>query len=259
MYRAPMATLAAILAIVLIVCTPLQSNAQAADKVYTNGTIYTVDDAFSTASAVAIIDGRFVYVGDDAGVREHIGPGTEVFDLDGKTIIPGLHDAHVHIRFGERELYPRTPDIRTGLGEWASVERMQEVIRHALETGEGMRPGPEPRWIVLSGWMSDVWDPPVFRKELLDAAAPDNPVFISRYTHGSGANSKALELAGIDRETTFPGGGHIGHDADGEPDGRLYDAVIVGVDPTGDHRVVKPAVGQAAFHRIARRFGHEMR
>jgi predicted amidohydrolase YtcJ len=197
--------------------------AQEADRAWVNGTIYTVDEDFSTATALAVRDGRFIYVGDDAGIEAHIGPSTFVVDLAGRTILPGLHDAHIHIRLGERELYPRTPDVRTGLGEWASVERMQEVIRHALETGEGMRPGPEPRWIVLHGWMSDVWDPPVFRKELLDAAAPDNPVFISRYTHGSGANSKALELAGIDRNTPDPEGGHIKKDANGEPTGEFVE------------------------------------
>jgi len=197
--------------------------AQEADRVYINGTIYTVDEDFSTASALAVKDGEFLYVGDAAGVEALIGPSTFVTDLEGKTVIPGLHDAHVHIRYGERELYPRTPDIRTGIGEWASVERMQEVIRHALATGEGMRPGPEPRWIVLSGWMSAVWDPPVFRKELLDAAAPNNPVFISRYTHGSGANSKALELAGITRDTPDPEGGHIKKDENGEPTGEFVE------------------------------------
>jgi len=202
---------------------PAAASAQTADRVYLNGIVQTVDDAFSTASAFAVLDGEFVYVGTDEGAQAHVGPTTEVFDLDGKTVIPGLHDAHTHIRYGERELYPRTPDIRTGLGEWASVERMQEVIRRALETGEGMRPGPEPRWIVLSGWMSDVWDPPVFRKDLLDAAAPDNPVFISRYTHGSGANSKALELAGITRDTPDPEGGHIKKDENGEPTGEFVE------------------------------------
>jgi len=199
------------------------SYAQEADRAYVNGTIYTVDENFRTASAIAMKDGTFIYVGDDAGVRAHIGPRTFVVDLEGKTIIPGLHDSHVHIRYGERELYPQVPDIRTGIGELASVERMQEVIRHSLATGEGMRPGPEPRWLVLSGWMSDVWDPPEFRKELIDAVAPDNPVFISRYTHGSAANSKALELAGITRDTPDPEGGHIKKDKDGEPTGEFVE------------------------------------
>ncbi len=199
------------------------SDAPEADRVYLNGNIYTVDKEFSTASAIAVKDGRFIYVGDDAGAKAYIGPLTFVFDLEGKTVIPGLHDAHVHIRYGERELYPRIPDIRPAIGEWASVERMQQVIKRCLATGEGMRPGPEPRWLVLSGWMSDVWDPPEFRKELIDAVAPDNPVFISRYTHGSGANSKALELAGITRDTPDPPGGHIKKDKNGEPTGEFVE------------------------------------
>ncbi|MGD2120744.1 MAG: amidohydrolase [Gemmatimonadota bacterium] len=194
-----------------------------ADVAYINGNIYTVDADFSTATALAVKDGRFVYVGDEAGVQAHIGSGTDVVDLEGRTILPGLHDSHVHIRYGERELYPQIPDIRTNLGDWASVEQMQAAIRRALETGEGLRPGPEPRWVVLSGWMSAVWDPPVFRKELLDAAAPENPVFISRYTHGSGANSKALELAGITRDTPDPEGGHIKKDENGEPTGEFVE------------------------------------
>ena len=196
---------------------------QKADKVYVNGNIYAVDEEFSTASAMAVKGGKFIYVGDDAGAQAYVGPRTFVFDLEGKTVIPGLHDAHVHIRYGERELYPRIPDIRPSIGEWASVERMQEVIKRCLATGEGMRPGPEPRWLVLSGWMSDVWDPPEFHKELIDAVAPDNPVYIIRYTHGSGANSKALELAGITRETPDPPGGHIKKDKNGEPTGEFVE------------------------------------
>ena len=220
-YPASLVTLALLGAALL--GTACADAGQEADLAYINGTVYTVDSDFSTASALAVKDGEFVYVGDDEGAQAHIGASTEVVDLEGRTIIPGLHDAHVHIRYGERELYPQVPDIRENLGDWASVERMQEVIRHALETGEGMRPGPEPRWIVLRGWMSAVWDPPVFRKELLDAAAPDNPVFISRYTHGSGANSKALELAGITRDTPDPEGGHIKKDESGEPTGEFVE------------------------------------
>ncbi len=196
---------------------------QVADRVYLNGNVYTVDAAFSTASAFAVKDGEFIYVGDDAGAEAHVGPVTFVTDLGGRTVIPGLHDAHIHIRFGERELYPQIPDIRPAIGEWASVERMQEVVRRSLATGEGMRPGPEPRWLVLRGWMSDVWDPPEWRKELIDAVAPDNPVYIIRYTHGSAANSKALELAGITRDTPDPEGGHIKKDARGEPTGEFVE------------------------------------
>ncbi|MGI9202397.1 MAG: amidohydrolase [Woeseiaceae bacterium] len=197
--------------------------AQEADTVYVNGTVYTVNEVFGKSSAFAVKDGSFIYVGDDTGAREHIGPLTFVVDLDGKTVIPGLHDAHIHIRFGERELYPRIPDIRAKIGEWASVERMQEVVTHSLASGAGMRPGPEPRWLVLRGWMSDVWEPPVWRKELIDAVAPDNPVYIIRYTHGSAANSKALELAGITRDTPDPEGGHIKKDENGEPTGEFVE------------------------------------
>ena len=207
----------------ILILTPAAVFAQDADTVYVNGTVYTVDDTFSKATAFAIADGSFIYVGNDADARSLAGPTTTVIDLDGKTVIPGLHDAHIHIRFGEREMYPRIPDIRESIGEWASVERMQEVVRRALATGEGMRPGSEPRWIVLRGWMSDVWEPPVWRKELIDAVAPDNPVYIIRYTHGSAANSKALELAGITRDTPDPEGGHIKKDENGEPTGEFVE------------------------------------
>ena len=207
----------------VLVLAPAALVAQEADTVYMNGNVYTVDDSFSTASAFAIKDRSFIYVGDDAGAEEHVGPLTFVVDLEGQTVIPGLHDAHIHIRFGERELYPRIPDIRANIGEWASVERMQQVVRNSLATGAGMRPGPEPRWLVLRGWMSDVWEPPVWRKELIDAVAPDNPVYIIRYTHGSAANSKALELAGIDRNTPDPEGGHIKKDENGEPTGEFVE------------------------------------
>jgi predicted amidohydrolase YtcJ len=100
---------------------------------------------------------------------------------------------------------------------------MQDVVRRSLASGAGMRPGPEPRWLVLRGWMSDVWEPPVWQKELIDAVAPDNPVYIIRYTHGSAANSKALELAGITRDTPDPEGGHIKKDKNGEPTGEFVE------------------------------------
>ena len=127
--------------IVLLALAPDALVAQEADTVHVNGIVHTVDEAFSKASAFAVKNGEFIYVGDDAGARSHVGPLTFVVDLAGKTVIPGLHDAHLHIRFGERELYPRIPDIRQTLGEWASIERMQELVRQSLAKGEkGVEP-----------------------------------------------------------------------------------------------------------------------
>jgi len=97
--------------------------------------------------------------------------------------------------------------------------------------------------------MSDVWDPPEFRKELIDAVAPDNPVYIRRYTHGSGANSKALELAGITRDTPDPPGGHIKKDKNGEPTGEFVErapaqltSLIPPLPPTTDYEISRNLV-----------------
>jgi len=197
-----------------------------ADKVYINANVITVDRMHNCtkASAFAVKNGWFIYVGDEAGVQSHIGPGTLVFDLGGKTVIPGLHDSHMHYRLGARELYPQTPDIREELGKWASVERMQAVIKDCLATGKGIRVGKDgQQWLVLSGWMSDVWDPPVFHRKLIDEVCPDIPVYITRYTHGSGCNTKALELAGITKDTPDPEGGHIKKDEQGEVTGEFVE------------------------------------
>ena len=86
----------ALVAVALLLQAPVHAQ-EAADRAYINATVYTVDDGFTMASAVAIRDGRFVYVGDEAGLEAHVGSNTLVVDLDGRTILPGLHDAHAHI------------------------------------------------------------------------------------------------------------------------------------------------------------------
>ena len=75
--------LAVLLPLVTCLASPAEVQAQAADRVYVNGNIYTVDESFTTASALAVLDGRVTYVGSDAGVQAHVGPNTQVFDLDG--------------------------------------------------------------------------------------------------------------------------------------------------------------------------------
>ena len=186
-----------------------------ADTVYLNGNIYTVDDTFSTASAMAIKGDRFIYVGSNAGVQEYIGPGTAVIDLNGKTVVPGLMDSHIHFSGVGTKLFSRDVDCY-----WLPLDELQAAIANAIATGVGLRPGPEPRWFRGSGYNDAIWDPPVAHKELLDVVSPNNPVYISRYCgHAGLANSKAMEIAGITDETPDPAKGHIVRDAEGHATG----------------------------------------
>lgn len=189
-----------------------------ADTVYLNGNIYTVDEAFSVAEAFAIKGDRFIYVGSNEGAKEFIGTRTAVIDLEGKTVVPGLHDSHNHFTNIGEKLNARDISIY-----WKSVQEIRDIIQHAIETGEEMRPkvGDEPQWLVLDGYFEGVWEPKVFHKSLFDDISPDTPIYFRRYTHGGAANSKALEIAGITKDTPDPEGGMIVRDENGEPTGEL--------------------------------------
>lgn len=196
----------------MIIPAGMVGAAEEADTVYLNGNIYTVDDAFSTASAMAIKGDSFIYVGSDAGVQDYIGPGTAVIDLNGKTVVPGLMDSHIHFEsVGQNILFPMVECWRTPLDELLS-----KIEARADEVGPG-------EWIIGWGYDETFWDPPVAYKELLDAVSPDNPVFMYRVCwHAGWANSKAMELAGIDAggiPTPDPEGGVIVRDAAGNPTG----------------------------------------
>lgn len=202
---------------VSLLMVPAVAAEEEADTVYINGNIYTVDEAFSTASAMAIKGDSFIYVGSDAGVQAYIGAGTAVVDLNGKTVVPGLMDSHQHWTGVGTALYSRDPDFY-----WKSIEETQATIANAIATGVGVRPGPD-GWIRGRGYNDAIWDPPVAHKDLLDVVSPDNPVYISRYCgHAGFANSKAMEICGIDADgiiTPDPEGGTIVRDAEGNPTG----------------------------------------
>ncbi|MBY0337125.1 MAG: amidohydrolase [Acetobacteraceae bacterium] len=196
-----------------------------ADTILTGGRIITCDARFSTAEAVAIRDGRFLAVGDAAMVARHRGPLTEVRDLAGAAVMPGLIDGHAHMdREGLKDVFPTLSGCRSVA---AIRARIRELARRA-------KPG---EWIVTM----PVGEPPYYfdlpdsleerrwpTREDLDEAAPDNPVYIRpiwgywRHTLPlvSIANSRALALAGIGRGTRPPVGSvEIGRDARGEPNG----------------------------------------
>ncbi len=201
-------------AILLIVLTPACSRAATvrADTVYLNGTIYTVDDKNPKASAMAVKGDKFIYVGSDTNAKKYVGSGTVVIDLKGKTILPGLIDAHIHFS-GVGEAKMRLDAF------WKPKQEILDAVAAAYKKGN------KGDWIEGRGWNQEVWTPAVFpTKEDLDKVSPDSPVYLGRTDgHAGWVNTKALEIAGITKNTPNPQGGEIIKDANGEPTGILVD------------------------------------
>ena len=190
----------------------------AADRVFLNGVVYTVDDQRSRAQAVAVEDGRISYVGDEAGVRALIGKTTVVHDLEGGMLLPGFHDSHIH--------------ILAGVATEAECDLLRidehEAVTARLRECRKLEGFGEDRWVIGSGWSEWLWPDSRPHKAELDALFPDRPVFLgSSYGHSAWVNSRALELAGITSETQDPPQGVIERDtASGEPMGTLRDAAV---------------------------------
>ena len=176
-----------------------------ADLILYNGKIVTVDDAFSIREAIVIKDGRIAAVGANEMRNQYAAART--IDLRGRMVMPGFHDTHIHLAGHSRRYID--------LNDTTSLEQLkQQVSEKAREMGAG-------EWITGSGW-----DEYHFREERkplrsdLDAAAPNNPVVLTRAGgHSSVGNSKALELAEIHKGMPDPERGLIERDAQGEPNG----------------------------------------
>ncbi|MFZ0324075.1 MAG: amidohydrolase [Actinomycetes bacterium] len=185
-----------------------------ADLVITNVDVYTVDGARSWARGVAIKDGRIAAVeSDPARLREHVGLRTEVMSLPGRMLVPGFQDAHVHTPFAGRNR------LRIFLNDLEGREAYLEAVgRYADEN-------PDEPWIIGGGWAMEYFPGGTPSKADLDAVVPDRPVFLfNRDVHGAWVNSKALEIAGIDKDTPDPQDGRIERDPQtGEPMGTLQE------------------------------------
>ena len=188
----------------------------AADLVLLNGKIWTVDPARPQAGAVAVRGGRIAAVGSTAEIRRWAGPATEVIDLGGKLVVPGFNDAHVHFYSGGRNL--ASVQLRSARSQTEFRDRIREFAARQ----------PEGRWILGGDWDHENWSPAALpTRRLIDAVTPGRPVFVSRLDgHMALANGRALELAGIGRNTPDPPGGSIVRDASGEPTGVLKDAAM---------------------------------
>jgi predicted amidohydrolase YtcJ len=212
-----MKTLAAPLLMIISALVFLQPAAKVppADLVFKNGNIYTVDDARPKAEAVAVKADRIVFVGSNGEAQKYVGRNTRVIDLRGRTMVPGMTDAHHHLSgVGFREM---TLNLE-------GINNLEDFLAKVKERVVQKKPG---EWVTGRGWIETFWTPPVFPTRWdLDKVAPENPVFLDRADgHGAVANSAALKIAGVDKSTPSPFGGEISRDKQsGEPNGMLLDA-----------------------------------
>jgi predicted amidohydrolase YtcJ len=213
----------------------------AADLVLINGRIWTVNEAQPQAEAVACLGRRILAVGSTAEVRTWIGSGTRVIDLKGRRVLPGFNDAHLHFYTGGAQL------AGVKLRDARSPAEFRERIGAFAATL------PKGRWITGGDWDHENWTPPQLpTRAWIDAVTPDHPVFVNRLDgHMALANSLALRLAGLSRQSADPPGGAIVRDARGEPTGLLKDAAMQAVErviPQPSPEELAGALGAAMRH-----------
>ena len=221
-----------------------------ADLLLLNGRIWTGVESRQQegeVDAVACLGGLIIEVGRTTDLRRLVGPRTRVIDLRGRRVVPGFNDAHVHFADGGQGL------ASVGLRDAVSEADFRERIgKYAVSLGAG-------RWILNGNWDHENWSPARLpTRHLIDPVSSQNPVFINRLDgHMALANSQALRLAGITRETIDPPGGSIGRDERGEPTGILKDAAMglvarVIPDPTNEELTasIRLALRYAASHGV---------
>ena len=192
--------------------TPAALPETAADLVLVNGRVITVDSADTIAQAVAVKDGLVYAVGGDADVAPLVGENTQVVELGGRSVTPGLIDAHNHFQVVGLMHGYYTPFLPP---EVVTVQELQgKLAEEAAHTPEG-------EWV--KGYFIIIQGVGLPTRHDLDPVSPDNPIWILQQGgHYGSANSLALQIAGIDAGTPDPPGGMIGRDPDGAPNGVFY-------------------------------------
>lgn len=187
--------------------------APAPDLIVSNARIYTVDPNRPMAEAMSVRDGRIVAVGPSRLILASRGAGTQVLDLDGRTVIPGMIDAHVHLLGLGQSL--RNVDLR-------GTTSYDDVIARVVERAKSAPPG---TWILGRAWDQNDWADTRFpTHEKLSAAVPNHPVYLTRVDgHAALANASAMKAAGVTAAAKDPFGGHIERGAGGAPSGVFVD------------------------------------
>jgi predicted amidohydrolase YtcJ len=215
---------------------------QTADLVIVNARVYTVNPLAPSARAIAVKAGKIVAVGDD--VTSYIGPETKRIDVQGKAVIPGFIDSHGHML----ELGANLSSL--DLHGVASVLEIQAMVANRARS---RKPG---EWITGFGWDQNLWAQKQFpNKDLLDTAAPDNPVVLSRVDgHAIWVNSEALALAGLKDDVPDPPGGRVIRDEAGHPTGVFMDNAM-GMIKTPEKTLAEREADLEAAAKLCARIG----
>ena len=205
-------------------CGPTSQNMSShpPGTIYHAGKILSGPPSYEVVEAVAVTRGHIVAVGADEEILASAGPQTELVDLEGNHLLPGFYDNHVHLGANSGDLMDWKGGLISEVPDWVKGVHTPEALTAAIR-GEAGRTPPG-QWI-MGALSREVWpNQNLPTRQDLDAGTTDHPVLLTRGPHTTVINTPALALAGITRTTTFPGGGEIGHDEDGEPNGRLYDS-----------------------------------
>ena len=208
-----------------------------ADTVFLHGSVYAADAAGTVAQAVAVRDGRVVFVGGDARARRYVGPATQVVDLAGRLVLPGFTDAHIHPSYGAMlDLYEivLAPDVPS-LPAYLDIVKAFAADHPDMPGYRGM------------GWQDTVAPGLGPLAADLDTAVADKPVILRSIDgHSAWVNSEALRLAGVTKDTPDPRGGKIERLPDGTPSGTLREpaaiALVDGVIPAYSERQMVDAL-----------------
>ncbi len=203
-----------------------------ADLIVTSARIYTVDESHPVVEAFAVRGGRVAFVGDARGALTLRGPQTRVLDLGGRTVIPGMTDAHGHVSELGQTL---------AIVDLTGASSYDEIVARVAAKAKTVAPGV---WIEGHGWDQNRWADTHFPShEKLSAAVPNNPVLLERIDgHANLANKKAMDAAGVTAATKDPAGGRIEHLADGSPSGVFVDnaqPITQHVVPVASHEELK--------------------
>lgn len=195
---------------------PLRQDAPA-ELILHDGDVHLVDRAFRRVQAIALGGGRVLAAGTTAEVRRLAGPRTRSIGLRGRTVLPGANDSHLHALLWGYGQPPFTVDVA-----YPAVKSIADIVERVRQAAAARAPG---QWIRGNGWDQRYFaEGRAPTRADLDRVAPDHPVVLNEFSfHAVWANSKALALAGITRDTVPPTGGVIVKDSAGEPTGVLFE------------------------------------